>query len=262
MNVSEKLFISEVERTRDLVRKPDWYMDYGNLQKVRALGIGAVQSALSGSVTQARHRAKQQQLAIFEQLPTEGAVRLGDPHIDELEDWDDERAPIDHVMIHHSNRAEGLTRARLNAMHLLRLYVPRYLKGDIVNSAGELQPIYSGHFDSEDNQVFCGYHWKVDQDGESERLLQDSALAWHAGNWDMNKRSVAIMIDDDLTEAHPTGPALNAVIDILSEHYRHIHLSSATLLGHHATFRTLCPGNAFEDGWKQEILAKLSKPTC
>lgn len=257
MRLYEKLFASELERTRNLVQSPEWYMSYGRIQKARTLGLGAIQAAKSGSITEAKHEAKQQQLSIFEQLIAEGAVRVGDPSTDELDNHDEYRETVDRIMIHHSSRAEGLTLEQLNAMHLLRLYLPRYQRGDIKTSSGELQPIYSAHFDENGNQVFYGYHWKVEQDGSFKRLLSDEALAWHAGDWDMNKRSVAIMIDDDLTDKDPTTDALESVTSILSENYRSVNLSPETLLGHRATFNTVCPGNTFDPGWKQKLLAKL-----
>jgi len=258
MGLTERLFNTELEQTRDLVRSPDWYMEYGKIQKVRALGLGALQAAKSGSITNARQRFKQQQTDIFEQLLAENAVRIGNPEIDELENWDEERAPIDHIVIHHSHRAEGLSVAQLNAMHFLRLYLPRYQRGDLKMSNGQFQPIYSAHFDENGRQVFYGYHWKVEPDGEAKRLLADDALAWHAGDWEMNRRSVAIAIDDDLTNNTPTPQSLDAVADIISQHYRSINLSPSTILGHKAISNTACPGNTFDEGWKNDLLAKLT----
>jgi hypothetical protein len=257
MSLSERLFNSELERTRNLVHSPDWYIEYGKTQRVRTLGLGALQAAKSGSISEARQHFKRQQLDIFEQLLTENAVRVGRPEIDEVENWDQERAPVDRIVIHHSHREKGISLTQLNAMHLLRLYLPRYQRGDLVTSAGQLQPIYSAHFNDEGEQVFYGYHWKVDQDGEVNRLLPDSALAWHAGNWEINKRSVGIVIDDDLTDRNPTPRSLNAVADILSGHYGSLNLSHETILGHKAVSNTLCPGNKFDEGWKQDLLSKL-----
>jgi len=257
MRLSERLFTSELERTRDMVSSPEWYMEYAIKRRVRTLGLGAIQLAKSGSVSDARRHLKQQQLEIFEQLLDENAVRIGNPETDELEDWDEERAPIDRIVIHHSRRADGLSVSQLNAMHFLRLYLPRYQRGDLKTSTGQLQPIYSGHFDETGKQVFHGYHWKVEQDGEAKQLLPDAALTWHAGNWGMNKRSVAIVIDDDLTESSPTSESLASVAEIISEHYSSINPSSSTILGHKAVSNTLCPGSQFDEGWKQDLLSRI-----
>jgi hypothetical protein len=257
MNLSERLFTNELERTRELVQSPDWYTEYGHIQRVRTLGLGALHAAKPGAITNARRNFKQHQVSIFEQLLTEDAVRIGDPKTDELENWDEERAPIDHIVIHHSHRADGLSITQLNAMHFLRLYLPRYQQGDIKTSTDQLQPIYSAHFNEAGKQVFYGYHWKVEQNGEVRRLLTDDALAWHAGDWEMNKRSVAIVIDDDLTNKSPTPESLDSVVSILSEHYSSVNVSPTTIIGHKAISNTLCPGNMFDVGWKQELLDKL-----
>jgi hypothetical protein len=257
MGLSEQLFNRELSRTRDLVQSPDWYMDYGRTQKVRALGLGALQAAGSGSIAEARHFAKQQQLETFRRLLSENAVRIGDPDKDELENWDEERAPIDRFVIHHSSRAEGLSLEQLNAMHFLRLYLPRYQQGDLKTSQDKLQPIYSAHFDETGRQVFYGYHWKVERDGEVKRLLSDTAVGWHAGNWEVNKQSIGIVIDDDLTDKSPTPESLEAVADILTRHYGTVDFSPTTILGHRAISHTICPGSTFEDGWKKDLLDKL-----
>lgn len=73
----------------------------------------------------------------------------------------------------------------------------------------------------------------------------------------MNTRSIAIAIDDDLTDKDPNPDALDGIAYILSEHYRSINLSPETLLGHKAVSNTECPGNTFDPGWKQDLLAKL-----
>lgn len=258
MSLSERLFNSELERTRDLVRFPDWYMEYGKVQRVRTLGLGALQAAKSGSIVDARRYFKQQQIDIFEQLLAEDAVRIGEPETDELENWDQERSSLDRIVIHHSHRKNGISSAQLNAMHLLRLYLPRYQRGDLVASTGQLQPIYSAHFNNERKQVFYGYHWKVNQDGGVDQLLPNNALAWHAGNWEVNKRSIGIVIDDDLTDRNPTPQSLDAVASIISEHYGSLNPSSNTILGHKAVSNTLCPGNKFDEGWKQDLLSKLT----
>ncbi len=255
MTVSDKLFRSELDRTRDLVQSPEWYMQYGRLQQMRALGLGALQATSSGSIYEARHELVQQQIKVFEQLLIEGAVRIGDPEIDDLENWDKERSSVDRIMIHHTHRSDGLSLSELNAMHLLRLYLPRYRRGDLMTDDGKHQPIHSAHFDDNGKQVFYGYHWKVEQDGSSKQLLPDAALLWHAGKWEMNQRSVSIVIDDDLTDKDPTPESLETVATILSDHYRYVNLTPETLLGHHDSFDTVCPGNTFESSWKQKLLA-------
>lgn len=267
MGLSEGLFKEELERTRDLVRSPDWYMGYGRLQKVRALGLGAIQAAMSGSIIEAAREAGLRQQMIFEQLLSEGAVRLGNPEIDsDLPNFDEDRLPIDRIVIHHTAQEGGFTLPGLNALEFLRLYVPRFQKDDMdvryPNGTGK--PIYSGHFDENGQQVFYPYHWLVNgQTGAQQRLLSDNLIGWHAGNWNMNCRSVAIAIDDDLTDHDPTPAALESAAAILAEHYRGVGLSLETVIGHCAVTNTSCPGNTFDpedgSGWHQALLTEAIK---
>jgi hypothetical protein len=249
------LYKSEFDRTRELVQRPDWYLEFGKLRQLRLLGLGALQATLKGKITRAAEEARNETLAVFEQLLETDQVRLGRPGEEELDDQDKDRQPIDTVVIHHSSRAEGISLPALNALHLLNLYVPVYQnkKQPVLNSHNEHQPIYSGHFDELGRQVFYGYHWKVERDGTTKRLLPDSALGWHAGNWEINKKSVGICIDDDLASKTPTPESLEAVAGIINEHY-----TGMTVIGHNEASQTVCPGAHFKHGWKLELLDLLS----
>jgi hypothetical protein len=147
----------------------------------------------------------------------------------------------------------------LDAMHLLRLYVPVY-QNPPADVAAELknQPLYSGHFDETGRQVFRAYHWLVRQDGTTERLLEDDKIGWQAGDWDENCRSVAICIDDDLTDARPTPDALEAVAQIIEQHYSQLSISPDTVKGHNEVVDTICPGREFIGGWKTQLLDRLN----
>lgn len=256
-----KMFRTEYERTRELVQNPDWYLEFGKMRRARMLGLGAVQAAFSGNVSEAVDYAKQQMIDIFERLLSEHEVRLGIPGEDELDNQDEGREPVSQVVIHHSSRAEGISLGQLNALHLLRLYVPRYQEKSrpVLNSQGGYQPIYSGHFNGDGDQVFYGYHWKVQQDGSVERLLADEAIGWHAGNWAINTRSVGICIDDDLEHTRPSEEALDAVAAILKTHYPNISPGDQTVIGHNEAMDTVCPGNEFLKGWKGELLNRAAR---
>ncbi|MFZ1250291.1 MAG: peptidoglycan recognition family protein [Candidatus Microsaccharimonas sp.] len=262
------LFRTEYERTRQLVERPDWYLDFGRMRQARLLGVGAVQGAFKGSILEAAQYAKQQLVDIFEQLLAEHEVRLGVPGQDELEDQDDVREPITQAVIHHSSRAEGISVSQLNALHLLQLYVPRYRDKNrpVLNSKKQHQPIYSGHFDENGNQVFYGYHWKVQQDGSIQRLLADSAIGWHASNWAVNVRSVGICIDDDLENKNPTDEALEAVATILKKHYPYLPPTNQAVVGHNEASEmdgrpatTVCPGEGFLKEWKTTLLTRVNQ---
>jgi hypothetical protein len=256
----EKLYKSEYERTKELVQAPDWYLEFGKVRQARLLGLGAVQAAFSGNITEAVNYSKQQMLDVFEQLLAEHEIRLGIPGEDELDNQDEAREAISQIVIHHSGRAEGLSLPTLSAMHLLRLYVPVYQNKEnpVVTRDGKHQPIYSGHFDATGEQVFYGYHWKVNQDGEAIRLLDDSAVAWHAGNWEVNKRSIGICIDDDLEHKTPSDLALNAVADIIKSNYSTVRFDNEGIIGHNEASKSACPGDEFIGGWKNDLLQRTA----
>lgn len=166
---------------------------------------------------------------------------------------DVERAPIDTVVIHHTKNKPGMTLNRLNAMQLLRIYGMYYANPtDPREKAFKGRPIWSGHF-YHDKQVFWGYHWLVRNDGTAEHLLKDSYVGWHAGNWDVNCRSIGICIDDDLSSKEPTDLALKAIAVIIKSHYPHILADN--VVGHRdVCLNTVCPGELFECGWRPTLL--------
>ncbi len=252
----ENLYKREYDRTKELVQNPDWYLEFGRIRKARLLGLGAVQAAFSGNIQQTADNANRQRLKIFEKLLLDHDIRLGIPGEDELDDHDEQRQKISQIVIHHSSRAAGMSLSELNALHLLNLYVPRYqAKEDpIVDSQNKPQPIYSGHFNAEGEQVFYGYHWKVGRDGEAVRLLDDSAIGWHAGDWEINTRSVGICIDDDLEHSRPTDESLNAVAEIIKTNYSELAPAEDVIIGHNEASYTLCPGDQFIGGWKNDLL--------
>lgn len=255
----EKLYASEYERTKELVKAPDWYLEFGKVRKARLLGLGAVQATFSGNIIQAASHSNKLTIDIFERLLEESAVRLGVPGQEELDNQDAERQPVNQIVIHHSSRAEGIALPTLNAMHLLNLYVPVYQNKNrpVLNSQGNYQPIYSGHFDESGEQVFYGYHWKVQQDGQAMRLLQDGALGWQAGNWEINKRSVGICIDDDLKHSRPTNASLEAVASIINTYYSEVSVSEHAVIGHNEASSTICPGDQFMGGWKEDLIKRI-----
>ncbi len=183
----------------------------------------------------------------FEELLLNGKLALGDPDAQ----LDSQRQPIRQAVIHHSKRKPGYySRARLNAVHLLNLYVPyysdpglaeeQYLKG---------RPISSNHYQA-GKMVFYGYHWWVESDGTTTRLLPDEAIGWHAGNWEVNCQSIGICINDDLTDKAPSATALEGVQRILRDYDDRLEL-----LGHRETNpKTVCPGDRFLAEWKQHLI--------
>lgn len=157
---------------------------------------------------------------------------------------DAERAPLDTVVIHHtSGAAQNYTLPYLNATQLLRIYAPAYAAGG--ERAG--QPIWSGHF-YKGKQVFWGYHWFIFEDGRAERILPDSSIGWHAGNWDINTRSIGICFAGNFMKQPPNDAMIAAARRIIAENY-----AGMRIIGHKEAPRdTTCPGDTFAV-WRHQL---------
>ena len=166
---------------------------------------------------------------------------------------DEERQPVDTIVIHHTKNLPGMTWQRLSAMHLIRLYATyynnptyepdKYFKG---------QAIWSNHFRGTE-QVFYAYHWLVRHDGSIERLLQDDEIGWQAGNWEVNTRSVAICIDNDLSHTEPSAEVIKSIAQLIHDNYSQV--DPQRILGHgEVNPNTACPGDKFISVWKTKVL--------
>lgn len=166
---------------------------------------------------------------------------------------DIERKPIDTIIIHHTKNKPGISWNRLSAIHLIRLYSG--YEGRKENQEAifrERKPIYSNHFRSNE-QVFYSYHWLVRENGDCERLLNDNEIGWHAGNWDVNCRSIAICIDNDHENSTPSMTVINAIKKLIAQNYSHV--PSERIFGHREINpKTTCPGNTFLTEWKSDII--------
>lgn len=230
---------------RESLAEPDWYLrlvdDFKRLEKLA-----------KEESDPARHKAiKHEAYAAVESALRENRIPLAKTNYGLGKD----RQPIDTVVIHHTNNPPGLTLEQLNAMQLLRVYGmyfadptdpdETYLKG---------KPVGSDHF-YEDKQVFWVYHWIVRADGSAERILDDKNIGWHANDWDINKRSVAICVDDDLTEKQPGETVIQSIADVLRNNYGSV--SPDNILGHcDVDKHTECPGYLFRESWRRKLIIK------
>lgn len=202
-----------------------------------------------------RDRCKGELYDFFEDGLVAGTIALGDG----MKDADAERKPvIDTVVIHHTSNPPGMRPSRLSAIELIRLYVPYFANpahGSDAHWKG--QPIASGHARG-GTQVFWPYHWMIRSDGTAEQLLYDYEIGWHAGDWDINCRSVGIAFDSDLEWAEPSARELQAVADLIATRYPEVPASR--IFGHcEVTSKTQCPSRLFlpgpsGPGWKQKML--------
>lgn len=170
-------------------------------------------------------------------------------------DLDAERLPLDTLVLHHTEEDPSISLAKLNAIGFLRQYGFQYLENNVLGRAVKGEPVWSGHF-RQGRMVFFAYHWLIRPDGTCERLLEDSALSWHAGNWEVNRRSIGIALSGNYEHATPPDTQLAATARLIRTHYPSIAL--ARILGHCEIRPELtCPGDRFVSGWKQSLLLSL-----
>ncbi len=229
--------------------KPDWFV-------VLADELKGLRRQWEDSANPQRDDIKREVRGFFERKLLGGEIALADRG----ENMDVQREPVDTIVIHHTSAQPGYTLPQMNAVHLLNLYVPYYLNPPVAAEQHlKGTPIWSGHFDGAGNPVFYAYHWLVRMDGSVERLLADGKIGWHAGNWEINKRSVAICIDNDYTDLVPYDEVLKAVAGLIRTHYGAI--PHVRIFGHRDVGKlpTICPGELFEDGWKPVLLKLLAE---
>jgi hypothetical protein len=186
-----------------------------------------------------------------EQQLSAGTIALGA----DGPDWDRERKPVDTIVIHHTHCPPAITPLRLSAMHLLRLYAANYASPAPSDYHKQGNPIYSHHF-RDGMQVFYAYHFIVRMDGSAERLLSDSEIGWQAGKWEINCRSVGIVLDNDLEAATPPDVVLDGLARLIRTQYPHV--PHERIFGHREVNpRTTCPSEHFLGEWKGELLKRL-----
>lgn len=175
------------------------------------------------------------------------------PLADSGPDLDAARQPLDTLVLHHTEEDPQIPLAKLNAIGLLRQYGSQYLENDVLGRAVRGEPVWSGHF-RQGRMVFFAYHWLIRPDGTCERLLDDSALGWHAGNWEINTRSIGIALSGNYEHATPPSAQLAATARLIRTYYPSI--APARIFGHCEIRPELtCPGEFFLTGWKKTLLA-------
>lgn len=154
----------------------------------------------------------------------------------------------DSIFFHHTAHATELTAEELSAIHKERLYGTRFNSADM-DPYVKGEPVTSGHWrivNGKPTEVYYGYHWFVNNDGNRVRLLLDHEVGWHAGppkGWDWNMRSIAICLNGDFSARPPSDAALQSAARLLAEYAKTLPLK---LVKGHADVRdTKCPGPWF-----------------
>lgn len=174
--------------------------------------------------------------------------------------FDAERKPIDTIIVHHTSAEPGYRLSYMNAVQMLNVYVP-YFNNPSKSIPGEARlkgsPLWSNHV-RDGRPVFYLYHWLMRMDGSFERLLNDDELGWHAANWDINCRSVAICLDNDYDKRDPKPESLQQLAGFIRKTYPKI--SPDRIFGHGEVswHPTTCPGKNFVSGWKRSIACAVT----
>jgi hypothetical protein len=231
----------------EVVKSANWYLQISNeWQKILK------QAETEGG--DSLKNAKEEVCHFFETHLANHEVSLGA----DGPNWDVERKPIDTIIIHHTKILAGVTWERLNALQLVRLYASYYASPSYEEDAHiKGQSIFSHHFRNNE-QVFYAYHWLVRMDGQVERLLNDNEVGWHAGNWEVNCKSIAICLDNDFENSSPSDLVISSVVRLIRDNYSQVRTEN--IFGHREINpRTTCPSNNFLNGWKLQILDGLKK---
>ena len=241
------------KKWNEFIQSPDWYFSITlEWQKFKEL-----KETDKELYTQCKERVYD----FFEENLVKERVALGE----DGKNWDEERKPIDTVVIHHTEEEPGLSKDRLSAIVLIRLYATYYAEPyDERDKSMKGKPIWSNHVRN-GKQIFYPYHWIVRTDGAVERLLNDDEIGWQAGSWDVNTKSVAIVLDNNYENSRPSEKELEAVAKIIKENYGFV--PKENIIGHREIKRTTnisqtttCPSNLFLSdsggrGWKEDLLA-------
>ncbi|MBA3757973.1 N-acetylmuramoyl-L-alanine amidase [Candidatus Saccharibacteria bacterium] len=226
-----------------VAQQPDWYMQLVPYVKKTQESISNVDELANFRKTIGH---------FFQKLLAEEKLALAS----EGPDLDAQREPVSSVVIHHTSSAPGYSIDYMNAVHLLNIYAPYYFQPTVPEEM-ELRgkPIWSGHFKN-GKQNFIGYHWLMRMDGSLEHLLDDNQIGWHAGNWSVNKRSVAICLDNNYEKMCPSEQTLEALATHIRKKYPEV--KSENIMGHcESSPGTICPGVHFLEEWKPKLIEYL-----
>lgn len=182
-----------------------------------------------------------------DKVPTWFKVENGKWYID----WDAERKPFDTLVIHHSATPTNTTANSIDQSQKERLYLPRYRSANNDPFVKGLPP-HSGHVVN-GKERFIGYHHLVSSDGKVTTELQPlikvkdiwyvDMVGWHAGNWDVNCRSLGICLIGDFTDQEPPEAQLKATARLIA-YYRTLN-PKVRVQPHNAYARTECPGRTW-----------------
>jgi len=223
----------------EMFQEPDWYLKLGGI-------LSEYFFTYKGEKKSKEWLKKREEIVkMVDELLRANLVALGNSG----KDWDKERKDIECAIIHHTSTSPKASLGYLNALTLIRLYAKSYSSPE---SSEYGKAIWSNHVRDE-KQTFIPYHYLIKRDGTFERALDDNWIGWHAGEWEMNTKSIGICFVDDLEDGKPSENAMKTAINIIKKY----HISKDNVLGHREVKNsTTCPGKSFFN-WKYELIAGI-----
>lgn len=177
--------------------------------------------------------------------------------------WDAERTDPVAIVIHHTGSATPLTPEGLSAAGLEHGYSAVFKNGNADPYIALDSRPYSGHFVRLNDKVvetFALYHVYINAKGESIQYLSDRAIGWHAGNWQVNRESLAIVLEGDFTETSPLEKMLeSAAAQIVQWCGKYPNLK---YLSAHREVRkeiTICPGEWYFSGGAERLISLANR---
>lgn len=234
-NFSEKYVQINPYDYLDIFQNPDWNI------KLQDMLAQFFYSYNGQKMPREWMKKREEILKMVEELLRANLISVGS----EGKNHDSERKPIDMAIIHHTSTKQNAKLSMIDALGLLRLYARSYCNKENCEYG---KPIWSNHVIN-GRQTFIPYHYIIMRDGTFERCLSDEMIGWHAGNWDVNCRSIAICFMDDLEDSKPTEQAMKTAISLIKKY----NIKSENIFGHREiNDRTSCPGKKFYE-WKFEL---------
>ena len=236
---NEKYLHIKPEDYLEIFQKPDWYLELKDMLDEFFWSYDGKEKKSKEWLTKRKEIVK-----MVEELLKANLIALGS----EGKNHDVGRKPVDTIIIHHSSTSPTASLTYINALCLLRLYAKTYSNEE---NSEYGRPLWSNHL-KEGRQTFIPYHYIIRRDGTFEKILEDGMMGWHAGNWGMNCKSIAICFLDDLEKNKPTENALKTAAMLIKKY------NPKQVLGHkEINLNTTCPGKSFSE-WKFALLNLVS----
>lgn len=159
--------------------------------------------------------------------------------------YDVQRLPITHVVLHHTVTPTDTTWKQLST---------------IGKSRGYVDYPHSYHYDPETGEeTFIQYHWLVYTDGTIRECMNTKDdIAWHAGDWEMNRKSIGLAFVGDFRTNTVTDEMLRNLALKLIPYDRAIGGSGLTILGHREISQTACPANVLD--YRNQLVDYINNP--